>query len=115
MGGYSKTMGKTQPDYVTKSDLRQSMKELYKDLRKDLRADARKDRLEDMHVLLDQQTEQFRDELNSKLYALETRLMAHTEDVVGNHSVELLENIASVIDPKGTGLKGRKYPRFHRT
>lgn len=100
-------MGKNQPGYVTKDDLRKSMKELYRDLRRDLRVDMRE--------LLDQQTELFRDELDSKLKATETKLMAHTEEVVGNSSVDLLENIASVIDPKGTGMKGRKFPRFQKT
>jgi ElaB/YqjD/DUF883 family membrane-anchored ribosome-binding protein len=126
-------MGKNQPDYITKDYLSQALRKLYTDLRSDLRADIRQDIQSDMRVLLDTQTELIRDELNSKLSALENRmdkrftetearlmetekrLIAHTQEVVGNSAVELLENIASVVDPKGKGLKGRKFRHFRTT
>ena len=116
-------MGKNEPGYLTKQDLHKALRKLHTDLRRDLRVDLRQDLQHDMRVMLDAQTELIREELNYKLGALENRmndrftateikLMAHTEDVVGSHAADLLENIASVVDPNNNGLKGSKLRRL---
>jgi hypothetical protein len=56
---------------------------------------------------------EFRHELDAKLIATESRitekLMLHTEETIGTYNSELLENIASIVQPMQTQVDGHDH------
>jgi hypothetical protein len=95
-------MSVSQPNYITKADLKTELRDLRKDLREDLREDFRlftqilRDELDNRFAAQEARFDKKLDVLESRLTI---NLKRHTEEVVGRHGAELLENIASIVQP----------------